>query len=291
MLTPATPPIQRMLVSDRTFKRAEDYAPMRAVLRTLTVLRALNVRNGATVLELSRTTGISRAALYRVLETLREAGYIALDLSGRHYCLTLMVRCLAEGFAEEDWVTQVSRPALKALQKKVLWPVDLGTFMDSAMWIRETTRPQSTLTMDRGTVGIRFPMLNAATGRAYLAFCPDDEREQILSNLARAREPGCELLANRASFDRKLAQTRARGYGIRFGEPPLDSGAIAVPILSQDRVLGCVNLTFARKSMSPAEAARQFLADMQATATRIGDGAEQLARMGSGDGRSSDAKR
>ena len=99
---------------------ADDYAPMRAVLRTLTVLRALNVRNGATVLELSRATGISRAALYRVLETLREAGYVGLDLSRRHYCLTFLVRGLAEGFAEEDWVTQVSRPALKALQKKIL---------------------------------------------------------------------------------------------------------------------------------------------------------------------------
>ncbi len=256
---------------------ADDYAPMRAVLRTLTVLRALNVRNGATVLELSRATGISRAALYRVLETLREAGYVGLDLSRRHYCLTFLVRGLAEGFAEEDWVTQVSRPALKALQKKILWPADLGTFMDNAMWIRETTRQQSTLTIDRGTVGIRFPILKSATGRAYLAFCPHDEREQILRNLVSARVPGFQQLSDRASFDRRLAQTRKQGYGTRFGEEPLDSGAIAVPILSRDRVLGCVNVTFTRSAMSPVEAAQQFLAEMRRTAGRIGAAAE-LAR-------------
>jgi DNA-binding IclR family transcriptional regulator len=54
----------------------------------------------------------------------------------------------------------------------------------------------------------------------------------------------------------------------------LDSGAIAVPILSRDRVLGCVNVTFTRSAMSPVEAAHQFLAEMRRTAGRIGAAAE-----------------
>jgi IclR family transcriptional regulator, mhp operon transcriptional activator len=269
---------------------AEEYPPMRAVQRTLTVLRALNVRNGTTVLELSRVTGISRAALYRVLETLREAGYVSLDLSRKHYCLTFMVRGLAEGFAEEDWVTQVSRPELRTLQKKILWPADLGTFMDNAMWIRETTRQQSPLTIDRGTVGIRFPMLKSATGRAYLAFCPPDEREQVLRNLVRAREPGFEQISDRSGLNRRLSQTRRLGYGARFGDEPLDSGAIAVPILCGDRILGCVNMTFTRSALSPAQAARQFLAEMQRTAKRIGAGANELARAIDSANRTADAK-
>ena len=243
-----------------------------AVLRTLTVLRALNVRNGASVVELSRVTNISRAALYRLLETLREAGYVALDLSQKHYCLTMMVRGLAEGFTEEDWVSQVSRPALKVLQKQVLWPVDFGTLMDNAMWIRETTRHQSPLTVDRGTVGIRFPMLRSATGRAYLAFCPSNEREQILCNLTSARELGHEVIADRERFDAMLAGVRERGYGARYGEDPVETGAIAVPIRSDERVLGCVNVTFIRRAMSPEEAAGRYLSPMQATADRIGQG-------------------
>src|SRR3984885_15678875 len=67
-------------------------APMRAALRTLTVLTALNVRNGATVAELAIATRISRPALYRILETLREAGSISVDIARRHYCLTMRVR-------------------------------------------------------------------------------------------------------------------------------------------------------------------------------------------------------
>ena len=52
---------------------------MRGVLRALAVLRALNVDNGASILRLHHATGISRAALYRIVATLNNAGYLAFD--------------------------------------------------------------------------------------------------------------------------------------------------------------------------------------------------------------------
>lgn len=249
---------------------------MRSALRTLTVLRALNVHNGATVGHLSSATGISRPALYRILETLREAGYISVDIARKHYCLTMMVRSLAEGFSDEDWVTQVARPALARLQRKVLWPTDLGTFRDNWMWIRETTRPLSPLTMDRAVAGTRCPILATATGRVYLAFCREDERAQILGNLVLSAEPDNEFVQNGERLDELFHAIRRIGYGYRYGEPPKESGAIAVPILLGNRVLGCVNLTFAAAALTPVEAAKKHLADLQGTAEEIAHGFQRL---------------
>jgi IclR family mhp operon transcriptional activator len=249
---------------------------MRSALRTLIVLRALNVHNGATVGHLSLATGISRPALYRILETLREAGYISVDIARKHYCLTVMVRSLAEGFTDEDWVTQVARPALAKLQRKVLWPTDLGTFRDNWMWIRETTRPLSPLTMDRTVAGTRCPILATAAGRAYLAFCRDDERAQILGNVALSAESDQEFVHNRVRLDELFHEIRRIGYGNRYGEPPKESGAIAVPILVGNRVLGCVNLTFAAAAMTPVEAAKKHLVDLQNTASEIAQGFQRL---------------
>jgi IclR family transcriptional regulator, mhp operon transcriptional activator len=266
-----------IMKADATRTRSSDEAGlMRGPLRTIAVLRALNVRNGATVAELSAATGISRPALYRILETLRTAGYVSVSLRQQRYCLTMLVRTLAEGFSDEDWVTQVARPELSALQRKVLWPVDLGTFMNNAMWIRETTRQASPLTIDRGVVGLRFPMLQGATGRAYLAFCPDDERELILANLARQPEPGNELIERRDELDTLLRRTKARGFGFRFGEAPTETGAIAVPIVLEHRVLGCINLTFIASALRPEEAARQYVAAMTKAAKKIAEGVQQM---------------
>jgi IclR family transcriptional regulator, mhp operon transcriptional activator len=262
--------------SNRTDHSNDEASLMRGPLRTIAVLRALNVRNGATVAELSAATGISRPALYRILETLRSAGYVSINLRQQRYCLTMLVRTLAQGFSDEDWVTQVARPVLSALQRKVLWPVDLGTFMNNAMWIRETTRQSSPLTIDRGVVGLRFPMLQGATGRAYLAFCPDNERAQILANLSRLPEPGNEMLERPAEVDALLQRTREQGYGLRYGEEPTETGAIAVPIVLEDRVIGCINMTFIASALRPEEAARQHLAAMLKSAKKIAAGVQQL---------------
>ncbi|HWM66596.1 MAG TPA: IclR family transcriptional regulator C-terminal domain-containing protein [Steroidobacteraceae bacterium] len=249
---------------------------MRSALRTLTVLRALNIHNGATVGELALVTGISRPALYRILETLREAGYICVDIAGKHYCLTMLVRTLAEGFSDEDWVTQIARPALARLQRKIVWPTDLGTFRSNGMWIRETTRRLSPLTIDRAVAGTRFCMLGSATGRAYLAFCRADEREQILCNLRLAVEPGNELILRPGRLEAILEDVRKKGYGYRYGEPPKESGAIAVPILAGERIFGCVNMTFMAATLTPEEAARKHLTDLREAADTIANGTRQL---------------
>jgi len=190
----------------------------------------------------------------------------------------MLVRTLAQGFSDEDWVTQVARPVLSALQRKVLWPVDLGTFMNNAMWIRETTRQSSPLTIDRGVVGLRFPMLQGATGKAYLAFCPDAEREQILRNLSRCVEPGNETIDEPADVEALIERTRQLGYGERYGALPTETGAIAVPILLGKRVLGCINMTFIASALRPEEAARQHLGAMTASAKKIAEGVQQLEK-------------
>lgn len=113
----------------------------------------------------------------------------------------------------------------------------------------------------------------SATGRAYLAALHDVEREQILANIIEAREPGFEIARDRSRLDKLLAQTRPRGFGLRYGEEPIDTGAIAVPITCEQRVLGCVNLTFIKPGISPADAAERCLAPMLAAANAIAEGA------------------
>jgi IclR family mhp operon transcriptional activator len=283
----AGPPNPSVLSADRKDREqrrrsaAVKWSPMRAALRTLTVLTALNVRNGATVAELAIATQISRPALYRILETLREAGYISVDIARRHYCLTIRVRSLAEGFSDEDWVTQVARPALAQLQRRVIWPTDLGTFGNNGMWIRETTRPLSPLTIDRSVAGTRASLLGTAAGRAYLAFSREEEREQIVRNLQFSPEPGNEISLEPRRLNAMLADVKKRGYGYRYGEPPKDSAAIAVPIMCGDRVFGCVNMTFMAATLTPEKAAAQYLTALREAADMIAKGTphlESLAR-------------
>jgi IclR family mhp operon transcriptional activator len=110
------------------------------------------------------------------------------------YELTSLVRLLSDGYKDEDWLRQAAMPVIKSLQQEVVWPTDLATFRDNAMYLRETTRRHGPLTIDRFAVGLRLPMLASATGRAYLANCDEAERKLILQNLKSSgrRQTGVE---------------------------------------------------------------------------------------------------
>jgi IclR family mhp operon transcriptional activator len=81
---------------------------------------------------------------------------------------------------------------------------------------------------------------------------------------------------DRARLDVLFQEIRRIGYGYRYGEPPKESAAIAILILVGNRVLGCVNLTFAAAALTPVEAAKKHLVDLKNTAGEILQGFQRL---------------
>jgi IclR family mhp operon transcriptional activator len=249
---------------------------MRGAQRTLGVLAALNRQNGATVSQLSATTGISRPALYRVLESLCQQGYVSRRPDRDAYELTPLVRSLSDGYKDEDWVRTVATPVIKDLQELVVWPTDLSTFHGNAMYLRETTRSASPMTIDRVTVGVRLPMLRSASGKAYLAWCPQREQDLILSNLRASGHPD-DVQAHDTQWVRSLvAGTRRRGYGERQEEVVERTGAIAIAVRHKQRVIACLSITFIASAMTPQQVARRHLEQLRAAAASIEAGLERL---------------
>jgi DNA-binding transcriptional ArsR family regulator len=71
---------------------------VRGLQRGLQVLRVLNEKNYASVLEINRATGLPRTTIYRLLDTLIDAGYVKFGNREEGYCLTVQVRTLSEGY-------------------------------------------------------------------------------------------------------------------------------------------------------------------------------------------------
>jgi IclR family transcriptional regulator, mhp operon transcriptional activator len=119
----------------------------------------------------------------------------------------------------------------------------------------------------------------SAVGRAYLAFCPDKERQEILGLLRKSDQPENRLAHDPKRLDRILVETPQRGYGARdpsqvggyYGRPPFPDGlsGIAVPLLDRKSVLGSIALRWPKSSCSIEEFAARHLADMKAAADEI----------------------
>src|SRR3954463_3140583 len=85
---------------------------VRALERGLAVLAAMNRHKVASVVELARETKLPRPTVYRLLETLSRAGFVARSSSADRFCLAQQVRQLSDGFIDDQWITDIAAPLM-----------------------------------------------------------------------------------------------------------------------------------------------------------------------------------
>ncbi len=247
----------------------DPYPLVRGLVRGLDVLQALNRLGTGTSAEVAKATGLARPTVHRLLETLARTGYVGRTGSRAPYRLTLKVRALSGGYKDDDWMEEIAAPILGELAEKIVWPTDIATYHDGSMVIRATTHSRSPLSIERVAVGKQLPMLGTAVGWAYLAFCPDAERESILRMLA--RRPGAEPAGTRQRWriQREIELTRKRGYGVRQREISAKTSSIALPIRAAGRVLACINVIWIDSAMNLDAAVARFHEPLRGAAKRI----------------------
>jgi IclR family mhp operon transcriptional activator len=246
--------------------------PIRALLRGLEVLHVLNQHNGATVSEVATAIDLPRTTTYRILETLCHAGYAYRAVSDERYRLTILVRGLSDGFDDEAWVTQIARPYMYELCSELVWSIAIATLSGSTMLIRQTTDHRSPLAVEKRGPGFRVAILGSASGIAYLAWCPREQRDALLDLLAKSKRPDDQAAANRKKVSDLLLETRKRGYAAwRRPRRVSDELSLSVPILAGERLLASLTIRFSSTAVPEAEAIQRFVPKLQATAQRIGE--------------------
>jgi IclR family mhp operon transcriptional activator len=240
--------------------------PIRSFARGLAVLTALNRYGSATALTLARETGVPRATVYRLLQTLFEEGYIGRGTADDRFHLRLKVRGLSEGFEDEQWITAIAGPALLELTRRTAWPCDVSTLDGLKLVIHETTHRIAPLSIDRNMVGEELPILGSASGLAYISFAPKRERDTLLALLARSSDPHDALARDAAQVSRLIAATRRRGYGLRQGgEIWPHTGSLALPVRVGSRLLGCINTVWMARVISAEEGVGRCLEPLRET--------------------------
>ena len=255
---------------------------IRGLERGIQVLRFLQSRSISSLHEIHLATRISKPSLLRILGTLERTGLVSRRLADGHYRISAFDGMVRKR-DRHDRVAEAAAPILDRLCEKVLWPSDLMVPMRHGMERRETSQSHSPIfmqpTLQRNRVGQSVNWLLTGVGRAYLAFCPDKERDEILDRLRKSDRPDDRLAHDPKRLDRIFVETRRRGYGTRDpsftgwndATPSRDDGlsAIAVPLRDRARVHGAINILWIRTAFTVEEFAARHLADLQAAASEI----------------------
>lgn len=243
---------------------------VRSLLRGLAILRHVNAVGSARPGEISRVLGIPRPSVYRLLQTLEEAGYVAFSASSNLVRVTRLAASLGDGSAMHPELCRVAAPLLAEYAARLLWPLDLSVYDNAAMVIQETTHGRSPLSIDRAMTGYRMPMLRTSAGRAYLAFTGEAERELILDHLRRLGDPADSYFLQAEWLAGMIGETRQRGFAIRdAGEFRKQTASLAMPVMVDGVVRACVSVIWIRSAMKTSRAIDTAAAPLAELASRI----------------------
>jgi IclR family mhp operon transcriptional activator len=225
------------------------FGTVRSLQRGLQILEAVNHHSELRASKVARIIGVPRPTAYRLLETLEGMGFVARGSSQDSWRPTLKTKSLSSGFRDEDWVAQTAVPQMMKLGRRILWPLDLVTFRNYRMVIRESTHNISPFSVDHGMVGRELPVLETAGGRAYLAYVSPQEREQILAGLR------SELGDQKVDYHEDgplsyiLDSTLALGVGFRIKGFNRRTMSISAPIMGHDGPIGCLTMIWIASAM------------------------------------------
>ncbi|MGY6634575.1 MAG: IclR family transcriptional regulator domain-containing protein [Alkalilacustris sp.] len=247
------------------------YKPVTSVLRGLEVLRVINRTMPTRVKELHYETGFDKATIVRMLETLIHAGYVARDEATGCYSVVGRVLQLSSGYSAHDRAAEICAPILARFRRAVGWPSDFAVRDSESMIVVQTSRADGPMFFNRRP-GFRAPILTTSLGKAYLAFCPQDERAAILSVLQSGPDGTASALPR--NLETRLEGIRAAGFAMMddsYSQSQYGGAitAMAVPVLDGSRLHGAINIMLLREAVSQDEAVERYLPGLLATAADI----------------------
>jgi IclR family transcriptional regulator, mhp operon transcriptional activator len=242
--------------------------------RGFEVVQLLQEVRAASLHDLHRMTGIPKSTLLRILATAHQHGLVWQRMVDGAFVPshTLMPRLDVD---TAEWLAELASPVMERLSRRVRWPSILSVPRLDYMETLETNSSKAYFDeLPPRPRGLRINMLGSASGRAYLAYCPANERESVLQRLRQRDEPGHATATDPNEIRQLVESTRHRGYATRasfFGgdynlpRRQSDDGrdSIALPIRLDERVLGCMNLTWRRDVHTVQEVVRLHLTDLR----------------------------
>jgi IclR family transcriptional regulator, mhp operon transcriptional activator len=255
------------------------YPPVQSVRRAFSVLRAVNELRIASVHSIHKATGFPKPTIVRLLETLVAEGYVARDNMCGGYGVTRRVHELTSGYQGISQVLDAARAPAVALTQRLKWPIGIGVLDGDAIAIKFWTGTISPCVHTNTVLGLRPDFATTAMGRAYLAFCPDGEREQRLRQMR--EDPARNFEEDDERHLRALLQ-QARHDGYTMRDPktkPYRITTLAMPIREGETIHALVSISFFTTALAKCEIAPKIVSPLRTTIKIIED---TIAAMNSG---------
>jgi DNA-binding IclR family transcriptional regulator len=217
----------------------------RSLTRGVAILRAF--RPGTELLgngELAERTGLPRASISRLTQTLTDTGYLEYDARQRAYRLGAPVLTLGHAMRSGSSVLRIAAPLMTALAHRLRINVGLAVRDGDDMVYLDSIRCDTRGAQRTVVYGQRVPIELTALGRAWLAVAPEPDRKALTTRWRTKRRKHWRAL--RREIAEAAKQVEGKGYCTASWQPQVI--ALAAPLIIPSRPIHVVNVSVTTKA-------------------------------------------
>ena len=239
-----------------------------SLARGLRVIAAFHEKaGGLTVTEAAAETGLSRAAVRRLLITLESLGYV--DRKDSSFRLTSRILRLGFSFISSSSLARLSLPILEQLSARISESCSVSLLDGGEIVYVARSAPKRVMTIDLGA-GSRLPAYCTSMGRVLLAALPAAELKGYLKRTTLKRLTP-KTVRDRRKLQQAIDRARRLGYALVDQEIELGLRSIAVPVVSQTgRTLAAMNSGVHAARVSSEELVERILPALRDHARVLG---------------------
>lgn len=235
----------------------------RSLQRGIEILRAF--RPGSDLYgngELAERTGLSRATVSRLAQTLVDCGMLEHDRRRRAYRLAPLVLSFAHAMQAGSPILNVAGPLMRKEAERHKINVGLAVADRDEMVYLESVRYSRRVSWRNVVAGQRIPMELTSLGRAYLAVTSEPRRRELLAQFRSRRTQGWSTLSREITS--AMDDVRKLRYCWACWQPEVV--AIATPIVVADLPIYVLNM-----SVSGSSTPRQFVVSFHKPLLELAD--------------------
>ena len=207
--------------------------------------------------ELTRLSGLSKTACFRLLATLREMNFVEQDPQSKRYRLGAQNISIGAAALGGLSLRRVALPFMEKLREASNETVNMSV-LEGTDIVFVARLEAGHIINTRHRIGERLPVQVTCQGKAIMAFSPPEKLERLLAQI-KFRAATEHTLATPAALNKELERIRRRGIALNDQELEKGLCAVAAPILDfSGNAVAAINIAFPLLRHSRQEAIRDF---------------------------------
>ncbi|MDF3002542.1 MAG: kdgR 2 [Bacillota bacterium] len=156
---------------------------VKSVIKAFLIMEALDKYGELSIGELSDRLHMDKSTVHRLINTIKDAGYINQNPDSRKYANSLKLLAMGNRVMDKTGVKHIARPVMEELASKTGETINLGVMAGNKIFYIDKLESSSTIKVGLG-IGTSVPCYCSGLGKVILAYMPEKERQNVLGSIS-----------------------------------------------------------------------------------------------------------